>query len=424
MYGLDPIHFYVPAHMYIYTSIAYLSSRNTKPSPEAIMEILSTDKMKESINELGGVTYLLSLQSAKIDVNSLDVYCDKVIQSYTRIRLVEQVQKIEAIMYSDTAEVLNPSELLQKSETLISDVGAEVDSKSEDYKFGDETEEILNERAESPDVVPGIEVGWTKFDRYTNGGQPGDLIMLCARSKVGKSAMLLNWAKKIGVYDKIPTLYIDTEMNNRDQEDRLLASISGVPHDEVVSGMYMKDTENGTAQIKREKLKVAVKQMKEGNLHYISMPTFTIDTIRTEIKRYILKYGIEVVIFDYLKFPASQTNNLKNAQEWQHLGFIASGLKDIATTMGIPIYSACQENRGGGGEGEQKSYHNVGGSDRILQLATKLIFLYNKSRQKIQEDGLQNGNQELYIAYQRNGMSECPPIDIMFDRPYLNMREV
>ena len=38
--------------------------------------------------------------------------------------------------------------------------------------------------------------------------------MVCARSKVGKSTLLTNWATNLSIIDKLPILYIDTEMDN------------------------------------------------------------------------------------------------------------------------------------------------------------------------------------------------------------------
>lgn len=58
-----------------------------------------------------------------------------------------------------------------------------------------------------------------------------------------------------------------------------------------------------------------------------------------------MQHKIGALFFDYLKFPANQLKDLRTTQEWQMLGFIASGLKDLAGTLNIPIYSACQENR-------------------------------------------------------------------------------
>ena len=115
--------------------------------------------------------------------------------------------------------------------------------------------------------------------------------------------------------------------------------------------------------------------------------------------------------------------SLKSVAEWQMLGFIASGLKDLAGTLKVPIWSACQENRIDP-KGNKKDETNVGGSDRILQLATKLMFLTNKSEEDILKQAGEKGNQTLYIAYQRNGESDVPPIDIMFDRPILTQKEI
>ena len=182
-------------------------------------------------------------------------------------------------------------------------------------------------------------------------------------------------------------------------------------------------TENGKAEDKIAALKSAVQELKDGNYFHIYMPNFTIEKVNAVAKKFKLQHNIQAIFFDYLKFPSSQINTLKSVAEWQMLGYIASGLKDLAGTMNLPVYSACQENRIDP-KGNKKSELNVGGSDRILQLATKLIFLTNKSEEEIMKQGELNGNQTLYIAYQRNGESDVPPINIQFDRPKLTQSEV
>ena len=74
--------------------------------------------------------------------------------------------------------------------------------------------------------------------------------MVCARAKTGKSTLLTTWAEKFGIQDTLPILYIDSEMNEREQEDRILSMKTLIPHSEIVSGMYVVDTENGTAEEK------------------------------------------------------------------------------------------------------------------------------------------------------------------------------
>ena len=76
---------------------------------------------------------------------------------------------------------------------------------------------------------------------------------------------------------------------------------------------------------------------------------------------------------------------LKTVAEW--LGYIASGLKDLAGTLDIPIYAGCLKKTEVTLIQLKKMKGNVGGSDRILQLATKLMFLSNKSDEQIQKGG-------------------------------------
>ena len=87
------------------------------------------------------------------------------------------------------------------------------------------------------------------------------------------------------------------------------------------------------------------------------------------------------------------------------------------------MYSAVQENRNDE-KGTEKGAGNVAGSDRILQLATKLMFLYAKTDEQIERDSVLLGNRQLKIAYQRNGESDCPPINLQFDNEVVTIREV
>ena len=91
--------------------------------------------------------------------------------------------------------------------------------------------------------------------------------------------------------------------------------------------------------------------------------------------------------------------------------------------MKIPIFTACQSNRSDLNTSTPDA-SNIGGSYRILQLATKLIFLVNKTDEMIAKDGFHNGNQQIIIKYQRNGASDCSPINIMYDKPILRQCEI
>lgn len=416
-------HFTIPAHRHIFTAITYLYSKGAKPSPLSIMEVITSKEAKESIEEFGGLSYIEDMTLMDIDESNINILCDKIKQTYIRKELYNIAEKSKNFMLSDESEKLNPLELVSQIEDKIIEVANNTVNETNVYKMGTDLEERLKKRAENPTLVAGLQVGWTIFDRLTNGGREGDLIIICARAKMGKSALLTNWAKQLSIEDGLPVLYIDTEMTSEEQEDRIVSMISKVPHHEITTGLFAIDTENGTAEDKINRIKNAVNKIKESPYYHVYMPNFSAEKVIALAKQYKAKYDIQALFFDYIKIPANQGNSLNNIKEYQALGFFTSTLKDIAGILKIPVYSAVQENRNDE-KGTEKSASNVAGSDRILMLATKLAFLYAKSEEQIARDSTLLGNRQLKIAYQRNGKSDCPPINVQFDNEIISMKEV
>jgi replicative DNA helicase len=403
--------------------ILYLYKKQIKPTPMAIMEMLPSEDAKKAVEELGGLEYLVLCEENNVPKENLPLFINKIKQSYTRKMLHAICKEEMEFVLTDKAGVLNPVELVARVESRLADLNVTSSKVSEAYKMGDDTERVLNERQENPSSVPGLEIGMEQVDKITNGGQPGDCIVVCAESKTGKSVLLTNWATHLAIKCQIPSLYIDTEMNAREQEDRILANLTGIPHHEIVSGMYVCDTEHGTAQEKLALLKKAREELGMGAYYHIYMPHFTVEKVAAITKKFQLQCGVAALFFDYIKVPSSDSNGLQKMREDQALGFFTSGLKDIAGMLQIPVYTACQTNRQDLGNTE-KDASAIGGSYRILQLASKLMFLTNKSDEQIAKDGFINGNQVLSIKYQRNGESNVPPINIMFYKQILRQVEV
>ena len=416
-------HFTIPAHRHIFTAMMYLYSKGIKPSPLSIMEVITDKKAKEEIENFGGISYIEDMTLMDIDKSNLKIFCEKVKQTYARKELYDVCEKAKTFMLSDESEKLNPGELVGQIENKITEIANSAINETTVYKMGSDLQARLEERAKRPTLVAGIQVGWTVFDRLTNGGQAGDLIIVCARAKMGKSVILTNWAKRFSIDDGLPVLYIDTEMTSEEQEDRLVSILTQIPVSEIMTGLFAVDTEHGTAKEKIEKIKNAIEQIKSSPYYHVYMPNFSAEKVTALAKQYKAKYNIQALFMDYIKIPASQGNSLQQIKEYQALGFFTSALKDIAGTLKIPVYSAVQENRNDE-KGTEKGAGIVAGSDRILQLATKLMFLYAKTDEQIARDTTLLGNRHLKIAYQRNGESDCPPINLQFDNQVVTIREV
>lgn len=414
-------HFSVPGHQVLYSAICYLYGREdiTRIDSLAIYNTITDQEAKRSVDELGGMSYIDTLIQSRV-IDNLDFYVNQVRNCALKRLAYEfggQIQ--ENILASDIDQ---PAiELLDQIQQATLDLVLENQEQSDVYRMGTETEEILRQRAESPMEIPGLTMGWTKYDKITQGQKPNELIVVVARSKEGKSAFILNHAKKFSINDGLPGLYIDTEMSSREQEDRLLACTSGVPYEEIVSGMFARDTLYGEAQDKQSRLMEALSRIRQAPLFHIYMPNFTIEKVTALVRKYYLQHNIGYIIFDYIKLPNTDINNLANAQEYQRLGYMTTCLKDLAGICNIPVITAAQANRTSNMEGDES---DIGGSYRIIQMATRIVFLRSKTDQELATEGWQNGNMKVKIGFQRNGASSNEHINFVFDKPILRFTEI
>ena len=416
-------HFTIPAHRHIFTAMMYLYSKGITPTPISIIEVITDKKAKEEIEEFGGLSYIEDMTLMDIDKSNLKIFCQKIKQTYARKEIYDICESTKNFMLSDESETLNPNELVGIVESKITEIACNTVNENGVHKMGTGLKERLEERAKRPTLVAGLEVGWEICDRVTNGGQAGDLIIVCARAKMGKSVVLTTWAKKFSVEDELPVLYIDTEMTSEEQEDRIVSMITKIPVHEIVTGLFAIDTEEGTAKEKIAKIKDAIDLINKSPYYHVYMPNFSSEKVVSLAKQYKSKYNIQALFFDYIKVPASGSSTLNSMKEYQALGFFTSTLKDLAGILKIPVYSAVQENRNDE-KGTEKGAGNVAGSDRILQLATKLMFLYAKTDEQIARDSVLLGNRQLKIAYQRNGESDVAPINLQFDNKIVTIKEV
>lgn len=210
---LYPDHFGIDANRFVFMAMLYLYSKKMKPEPMAIYEVLSDQTAKNALDEMGGLEYLVLLKDSRVMEDNIKIYCDKVKQAYVRRTLFDICESGKELMLSTSSEKLNPSELVSSIENKLGDLSLQMSTTSEVYKMGEETDEVLAARELSPETIPGLEVGFTEMDKLTNGLMPGDLLVLAAESKTGKSAMLTNWATNLAILGKVPVLYVDKIMS-------------------------------------------------------------------------------------------------------------------------------------------------------------------------------------------------------------------
>jgi replicative DNA helicase len=375
-------------------AMAYLVDKGEELDPISITNVYTDEKAIEAINELGGLDYIEAMKGTPVAPNTT-MFVGHIRQASARRAIYERAEKLKERALKDQDTDMN--DFLGEAEAEIRDVAIEYQVAQEVYKLGDGIGDRLKARLLNPMDVIGLKTGWRAFDKASLGLIDGELTIVGARSKVGKSTVLLNWCKKICIEDGIPVLYIDTEMYKEEQEDKLLSMLSGVPHSEIRNGMFGKDTINGHAREKIKKVQDASRKLAKAPFFHVYLPNFTLEKIQALARKYQIEHGVKLIVFDYIKLPSSNSNY--GEKEYQALGYLTSGLKDLAGQLQVPVISAVQLNRGAVGK-EDITEADIAGSDRILQLANRVCFLRRSTEE---EYALTGASHQFKIHLQRMG---------------------
>jgi replicative DNA helicase len=375
-------------------AMAYLVDKGEELDPISITNVYTDEKAKEAIEEMGGLDYLEAMKNSPVAPNT-GMFVAHIRQASARRAIYERADQLKEKALKDQDSDMN--DFLSEAEAEMRDVAIEYQVAQDVTKLGDGIGDRLKARLLNPQDVIGLKTGWQAFDKASLGLVDGELTIVGARSKVGKSTVLLNWCKKISVQDKVPVLYIDTEMYKEEQEDKLLSMLSGVPHAEIRNGMFGKNTINGTARDKIAKVQKASKELAEAPFYHVYLPNFTLEKVQALARKYQIEHGVKLIVFDYIKLPSSNGN--LGEKEYQALGYLTSGLKDLAGQLQVPVISAVQLNRGAVGADEIDE-SMIAGSDRILQLANRVCFLRRSTEEEYAYTG---ATHQFKIHLQRMG---------------------
>lgn len=384
------------------------------------VEKFDTTTVAAYLNELGvldvvgGYPYIDALSQSDIDVANLHVYIRKVLGASLlyklEARLEDSVDKVH--QHADRGDY-SSEEVISEVEDSILSLSLDTLRIEDGKDISDGIYELLKEYEEEPATIRGIRSGFPILDRLLNGFVGGGLYVVAARPKQGKSTLSTNWACNMAYQQKVPVLYIDTEMSFReDFQPRVISHLSGVPERIIKNGLYTKDEQQ------REAVYYAAKVMQRMKLIHKYMPGFKMEDVRSVIRKYHARDKIGAVFFDYIKMVELN----ENFNETQTLGYLTSSLKDLAGVLDIPVITSVQINRMGEGKNFISS-DMIADSDRVLRYCNVLMALAPKSTKEIQEHGEECGTHRLQILDNRSGSSFYSGIDLMSKATVITFEE-
>ena len=237
--------------------------------------------------------------------------------------------------------------------------------------------------------VKAISTGYPAVDAKLNGGlRRGELVVLAARPKMGKTGLALNVA--CNVAEDCAVLVLSMEMPRMQLHDRNIASIGQIPLPHLLQPSMMTDQDwsNLThAAVKIERMNLFLDD--QGGLRLLD--------VRMKAKGTKRRHGLDLLVIDYLQLMEGDGDN-RNAQ----IEGITRGLKALAKELDIAIVLLSQLNR----KLEERPNKRPMPSDlrdsgAIEQDADAVIFLYRD--EVYNPDSPDKGTAEIIIGKQRNG---------------------
>jgi replicative DNA helicase len=217
----------------------------------------------------------------------------------------------------------------------------------------------------------------------------------------GKTTAAINIATNIA-RQKIPVLFLDTEMKGEDHKNKGLSIFSfdskyQIPINKIETGHF-----------DPKKAKDVIKEYSELPYYFNSIGGMPFEEQLSVMRRWIAKeVGINdngkakdcVIIYDYLKLM-DDADIKGDMKEFQVLGFRMTALHNFSLKYDIPILCFIQLNRDGI---TKESTDTASGSDRIIWLCSNFSILKVKSDEEIAKDGSEYGNRKLVPVIARHG---------------------
>lgn len=363
LYPLKPSMFFHEGARQIFERMMDLHGANLPITPLSLLDIIElpsvisqlfTDPCFDVYPHFQKACEILEEDYVRTRINRLTDQCGDSLEYYKQI---DQLYKLR-----ESSLVVNFDQELQKYENEYK----ASKTRAEQGGLG-----IVHEYAKLADKVPML---------------PSELIVVGARTSVGKTAFSLNLAVQAAIYGQ-KTLFVSMEMGRKQIFDRIFSQLLNEDSYKLKYGKV--DFE----LIRQEAIAI------KNNFFFVEAPNATTDLVRTLAS----KKNYDMIVVDYLQLLKDQP--IKYENENQRLGKVTSALKAIALQNKCVVLAPAQLNRDSEKNSRRPNLSDLRDSGNIEQDADVVLLLHRESRESTLTD--------LIVAKNRNG--SLGDINFMFN---------
>lgn len=335
---LNAADFYIHRHRWVWEAFIRLRE---KGAPIDILTVSDELDNAGKLAEIGGSAYLTSLINQVPTSLHAEQYARIVAGHAVRVRMITTAGELARLAYDESIDVTTA---LNETEKLVRNLTACVSDSSDPILLDrvisdiyDRAEKRVKAHAEGkPIQSQRVKTHLADLDKILKGGfRPGGMYVVAGRPGQGKSSLLNTLTYNASIFGCKNILAASVEMTNPEVAGRLLSIDTGVEADvflEKIPG----DEEWGRLTKAMEKFS------SRGKVLLMDLPGLTPARLRSKSSRAKTRFGLDLLIVDYLQLmrPGIRANNRE-----QEVAHISRELKILAGELEVPVLVAAQLSR-------------------------------------------------------------------------------
>lgn len=389
---LDAEDFYFQKNKLIYKAMLDLLKKGQNIDVTTVVSKLTNDNILE---QCGGLEYISSIADYSYSTANFETYVELILNASLRRNAINTLGKLAQDGYNNKQTAFDYIESVERqvfelskrrrvsSFDKVSEVAAYVLEKTE-------------KNANRNDDVIGYDTGFSSLNKYTQGFQPGQLIILAARPAMGKSAFAMNLAINVANRNKggeAAVAIFSLEMGSDQLVERMLASESSIRLNTIKSGRLAKN--------EWARFTTSCTKLGSMNLYFDDSADSSISSIRAKCRKLKADSGLDFIVIDYLQLIESDSS-LARASQQEKISKISRSLKLMARELEVPVLALSQLSRAVEQRDEKRPIMaDLRDSGSIEQDADIVMFLYRDDYYNHSSE--RKGEADLIISKNRSG---------------------
>ena len=363
--------FYDPMHQKIFYAIEKLIYSGMLANPITLKNYFENEK-----DELNVPEYLVKITKFSTSSRQAIEYSKLIYDLYVKRELIKISENvIDAAKLNDLDN--DGQKIIENYEKSLFDLAEKGSFSSTIVKFDEalkQTIEMASSAYKNDEGIVGVPTGLTDLDDRLGGLHKSDLVIIAGRPSMGKTALATNIAfyaaKKIQDEGKKSSIaFFSLEMSSEQLSTRILAEQSRIKSNDIRRGRISEE--------QFDKFIETSKNITELPLYIDETPAISIAALSNRARRIKRKYGLDMVVVDYIQLMSSSNYREGRVQE---ISEITQGLKALAKELSVPVLALSQLSRAVEHRDDKKSQlADLRESGSIEQDADVVMFVYREA---------------------------------------------